>query len=135
MQIIYKLMQAMPHFVIKCSENVLLLKRPEEIMDAVYTVAEATGLFAENDIKVRLNPYRYSQLGKTKKDFIHIFGYIMEGRSITQKAALSQKIVERLNELFPEISILSINIKEFERATYSNKSLIGPPNKSMDRQF
>lgn len=104
-------------------------------MQAVYDVAEATGLFASNDIKVRLRPYQYFKLGENKKDFIHIFGNIMEGRSVEQKADLSQKIIERLNEMFPDISILSINIREFEKATYSNKVLIHPRNTTQDRHF
>ena len=114
----------MPHFIIDCSENIIQQKPPDEIMQAVYDVAEATGLFAPNDIKVRLRPYQYFKLGKNKKDFIHIFGNIMEGRSTEQKANLSQKIIERLNEMFPNISILSINIREFEKTTYNNKILV-----------
>ena len=125
----------MPHFIIDCSENVIQQKSPDEIMQAVYDVAAATGLFAPNDIKVRLRPYQYFKLGKNKKDFIHIFGNIMEGRSIEQKANLSRKIIERLNEMFPGISILSINIREFEEATYSNKALIHPRNETNDRHF
>lgn len=104
-------------------------------MQAVYDVAEASGLFAANDIKVRLRPFQYFKLGKDKKDFIHIFGNIMEGRSTEQKAELSRRIIERLNEMFPDIAILSINIQEFERATYSNKSLIHPLNLANDRDF
>lgn len=125
----------MPHFLIECSENILQQKSPDAIMQAVYDVAEATGLFAPNDIKVRLRPYQYFKLGKNKKDFIHIFGNIMEGRSVEQKANLSQKAIERLNEMFPDISILSINIREFEKATYSNKALIHPRNTTHDRHF
>jgi len=104
-------------------------------MQAVYDVAEATGLFAANDIKVRLRPYEYFKLGEGKTDFIHVFGNVMEGRSAEQKANLSRRIVERLNEMFPDISILSINIREFEKATYSNKALIHPLNTSNDRHF
>ncbi len=104
-------------------------------MQAVYDTAEATGLFAKNDIKVRLNPYKYYKLGDGKTSFIHIFGYIMEGRSVEQKVNLSKKIIERLNHIFPHISILSMNIKEFELATYSNKSLIDPNNINGDRFF
>jgi 5-carboxymethyl-2-hydroxymuconate isomerase len=59
----------------------------------------------------------------------------MEGRSTEQKAALARTIIERLNELFPTISFLSINIAEFEQATYSNKALIDPRNTSHDRHF
>ena len=125
----------MPHFIIECSEDIIEQKPPDEIMQAVYETAEASGLFAENDIKVRINPYRYYKLGNTKKSFIHIFGNIMEGRSIGQKAELSRNITEKLSEMFPEISILSMNIREFEKATYSNKSLINPLNVNKDRHF
>jgi 5-carboxymethyl-2-hydroxymuconate isomerase len=125
----------MPHFIIDCSEDILQQKTPEEIMQAVYDVAESTGLFVENDIKVRISPYNYYKLGKNKKDFIHVFGNIMEGRTTEQKADLSRKIIEKLNELFPDISILSMNIREFEKATYCNKSLIDPMNTTGDRHF
>jgi 5-carboxymethyl-2-hydroxymuconate isomerase len=104
-------------------------------MQAVYDVAEATGLFAVDDIKVRLRPYHYFKLGKVKREFIHIFGFIMEGRSNEQKENLSRRILERLNEIFPAIAILSINISEFEKATYSNKALIHPLNMTRDRHF
>jgi 5-carboxymethyl-2-hydroxymuconate isomerase len=125
----------MPHFIIECSENVIEQQSPEPIMQAVYDVAEATGLFAANDIKVRLCAYQHFRLGKGKRDFIHIFGYIMEGRSTEQKENLSRRIIERLNEMFPALSILSINIAEFEKATYSNKALIHPLNTTSNRHF
>jgi len=125
----------MPHFIIECSENIIAQKAPVEIMEAVYAAAEATGLFVENDIKVRINPYKYYKLGKGKNGFLHIFGNIMEGRSIEQRENLSRKIIERLHQMFPEISILSINIREFEKATYCNKSLINPLNTKGDRHF
>ena len=44
----------MPHFIIECSENIIKLKTPEEIIQAVYTIADATNLFAVGDIKVRI---------------------------------------------------------------------------------
>ncbi len=125
----------MPHFIIDCSQNLLLQRTPDEIMQAVYDEAEATGLFAEDDIKVRINPYKHYKLGNSKNGFLHIFGNIMEGRSVEQKENLSRKIIERLNHMFPDLSILSINIREFERATYCNKSLIDPLNTKGDRHF
>jgi 5-carboxymethyl-2-hydroxymuconate isomerase len=125
----------MPHFIIDCSENIIEQESPEALMQAVYDVAEATGLFAVNDIKVRLRPYHYFKLGKGKRDFVHVFGFIMEGRSTEQKENLSRRIIERLNEMFPAIAILSINIGEFEKATYSNKALIHPLNMTSDRHF
>jgi 5-carboxymethyl-2-hydroxymuconate isomerase len=125
----------MPHFIIDCSEDILKQKSPEEIMWAVYNAAESTGLFSEDDIKVRINPFHHFMLAKSKRDFIHVFGNIMEGRTTEQKADLSKKVIEALNRLFPKISVLSMNVSEFEKATYSNKALIDPLNKNNDRHF
>lgn len=125
----------MPHFIIDCSQDVLLQRTPDELMDAVYEVADATGLFAPNDIKVRLQPYQYYRLGTGKKNFLHVFGYIMEGRTTEQKTDLSRKICTRLSELLADISFLSVNISDFEASTYSNKALINPENTGKDRHF
>lgn len=125
----------MPHFIIDCSQDILQLRTPEELMDALYEVADATGLFAPNDIKVRLQPYQYYRLGTDKKNFLHVFGYIMEGRTTEQKAHLSRQISTRLSELLTDISFLSVNINDFEAATYSNKALINPENIDKDRHF
>jgi len=125
----------MPHFVIDCSENILSLRSPDEIMSAVYEVAQSSGLFRQGDIKVRINTFQFYKIANNKKDFIHVFGNIMEGRTTEQKASLSKKVIEKLNEMFPGISILSMNVSEFELATYSNKSLINPLNTERDRFF
>jgi 5-carboxymethyl-2-hydroxymuconate isomerase len=108
---------------------------PQEIMDVVYKEAEATNLFAKNDIKVRILPFTLYKLGESKGSFLHIFGYIMEGRTTEQKAGLSRQIIERLNTLLPHLSILSINISDFELATYCNKAIINPANTTSDRHF
>ncbi|MDM1554419.1 MULTISPECIES: 5-carboxymethyl-2-hydroxymuconate Delta-isomerase [Chryseobacterium] len=125
----------MPHFIIECSQDILQQRAPDEIMDVVYNAAESTGLFAVNDIKVRLQPYQYYRLGEGKKNFLHVFGYIMQGRSTEQKAVLSKKISTGLTELLPDTSFLSVNISEFEAATYSNKALINPENTHHNRHF
>ena len=114
----------MPHFVIDCSENIIVIKTPEEIMQAVYDTAEATGLFAAGDIKVRINPFKYYKLGEGKNDFIHVFANIMQGRNTEQKSNLSKKIVTVLNAMLPTVPIISINVTDFEKATYCNKSMV-----------
>jgi 5-carboxymethyl-2-hydroxymuconate isomerase len=125
----------MPHFTIDCSEDVLEQTPAEDIMRAVYEEAEASGLFAQNDIKVRMRPYRLYQLGAGKTDFLHVYGDIMEGRTVEQRAALSRRIIGRLHELLPGLSILSMNVREFERATYCNRALIHPDNTQQNRHF
>jgi 5-carboxymethyl-2-hydroxymuconate isomerase len=125
----------MPHFILDCSADILIQKNPGEIMRAVYETAEATNLFAKNDIKVRIRPFEYFLLGDDKNDFIHVFGNIMEGRTTEQKAQLSRSIIERLNTMFPDVSILSINIRDFEKSTYCNKALLNPENILQNRHF
>jgi len=47
---------------------------PEELMDTVYDTADATGIFATNDIKVRIQSYQHYKLGNNKSNFLHVFG-------------------------------------------------------------
>ncbi|WP_106794405.1 5-carboxymethyl-2-hydroxymuconate Delta-isomerase [Aquimarina sp. Aq78] len=114
----------MPHFILDCSEHIIQLKSPEEIIQAVYDAADATGLFTTGDIKVRINPFKYYTVGNTKDDFIHVFGNLMEGRDDNQKADLSKKIVSTLKTMFPDVPILSINLREFEKSSYCNKTMV-----------
>lgn len=114
----------MPHFVIDCSKNVIELKTPHEIIQKVYDAAEASNLFDNGDIKVRINPFEYYNIGNSKDDFIHIFANIMEGRTVAQKKKLSDTIVAALKLMLPDVPIISINIRDFEKATYCNKSMV-----------
>jgi 5-carboxymethyl-2-hydroxymuconate isomerase len=115
----------MPHFVIDCSENIIQLKSPNAIMKAVHDAAESTELFSKGDIKVRINPFKYYNVGNnTKDDFIHVFAHMMEGRNTAQKRDLAKKVISQLKEMFPDSPIISIDIKNFEAATYCNKSMV-----------
>ena len=114
----------MPHFVIDCSKNVISLKSSNDIMQQVFKAAESTNLFEKDDIKVRINPFQYYQIGENKNGFIHVFANIMEGRTAIQKRNLSEIITATLKTMFPDLSIISINIRDFEKASYCNKSMI-----------
>ena|SRR5215213_4827858 len=114
----------MPHFIIDCSENVLRLRAPGEILREVHDTAESSGLFKKGDIKVRIRAFEYYTIGNANADFIHVFGNIMEGRTTEQKANLSRQIIEKLKSMFAEVPVISINIREFEKATYCNRNMI-----------
>lgn len=114
----------MPHFVIDCSENVLTLNSIEEILREVHNAAHLTGLFKKDDIKVRIRSFKDFTVGDTRTDFIHVFGNIMEGRTTEQKANLSKEIVKKLTAMFPEVPVISISIREFEKSTYFNRNML-----------
>ncbi|WP_371378220.1 5-carboxymethyl-2-hydroxymuconate Delta-isomerase [Thalassotalea aquiviva] len=114
----------MPHFVIDCSDSVLEHYDEDFIIEQMHLVATATSLFRENDIKVRLNPFKKYSVGNKREDFIHVFSYIMQGRTAEQKANLSKQIVSKLVALFPNMANIAINVSEFEKATYCNRSML-----------
>ncbi len=117
----------MPHFIIECSAPLLENQNPKQIMANVYHAAFSTGLFASEGpgrIKVRISPFQHYTTAGEQEDFIHVFGYIMEGRTEEQKMALSQSVVAALAALFPDAPIISMNISEFEKSSYVNKSMI-----------
>ena len=114
----------MPHFILDCTEKVLEVYEPSKVLNEVFEAAYSTGLFGRNDIKVRLNPFKYSLVQSSDDDFIHVFGNIMEGRTPEQKANLSKVIVTKLNELYPKVPIISMNIRDFTKESYCNKTMI-----------
>lgn len=114
----------MPHFIIDCTENIIKVQKPETVIQTVYEAAATSNLFDLWDIKVRINPYQHYTVGNQKEDFIHIFGNIMEGRTTEQKSNLSKEIISKLKILFPDVPVISINIRDFEKATYCNKSMV-----------
>ncbi|MFZ1688090.1 MAG: 5-carboxymethyl-2-hydroxymuconate Delta-isomerase [Flavobacteriales bacterium] len=116
----------MPHFILDLSPPVVTLVRPDALMHAVHDTADASGLFAKGDIKVRIRKYKQYLVGGAQQDFIHVFGYIMEGRMAEQKKALSVAIVTRLKELLPSVPVISMNVMEFEKATYTNRTMVQP---------
>lgn len=114
----------MPHFVMDCSESVLKSHNEEYLIEQIHLVANSTGLFDEGDIKIRLNSFKVYSVGNKRKDFIHVFAHIMEGRTTEQKANLSRQVVCKLVSLFPGISNIAINIDDFEKATYCNRTML-----------
>ena len=114
----------MPHFVIECTENILKLQSADTIMLEVHDTAESTGLFRPGDIKVRIRPYSIYSVDKSKNDFIHVFGNIMQGRTEEQRKNLSTLIITKLKSLFPDVPVISMNVSEFEKSTYTNKSMV-----------
>jgi 5-carboxymethyl-2-hydroxymuconate isomerase len=111
----------MPHLILDCSENVLKLQPPELVIKAVHDEAESTGLFRKGDIKVRMQPFTLFTVGGTSNDFIHVRAHIMGGRTVEQKKDLSKRVVTLLKELFPSVPVISMEVIDIDKSTYSNR--------------
>jgi 5-carboxymethyl-2-hydroxymuconate isomerase len=114
----------MPHFIVDCSVEVLDSHSEEYIAEQIHMVAVASDLFDIGDIKVRINPYSKYLVGGKRELFIHVFSSIMQGRTTEQRARLSQTVVERLVAIFPFVPSIAMNVSEFEKATYCNRSML-----------
>lgn len=113
----------MPHFLLHTTQETISPEKEDDFLKAVHKEAVASGLFAEGDIKVRVERFEKSMVGgEINRSFLHVFGYVMEGRTTEMKAALSRAIVARLNEMLPDVEAIAMNIYDFEAATYLHKS-------------
>ena len=93
----------MPHFILDCSDNIFTTHDRQQVMHVVFNAAEESGLFNIEDIKVRIRAFSDFLTGGTDDRFVHVFGYIMEGRSTPQKMALSRSVVSGLKNAFPDL--------------------------------
>lgn len=114
----------MPHFVVDCSQDILQRRTEGQIIEHVHRAACSTGLFDEDDIKVRVNPFETYSVGNKRADFMHVFASIMEGRSIEQRANLSRLVVGELVSMFPDVANIAMNIAEFDKATYCHRAML-----------
>lgn len=114
----------MPHFIIDCSASILTKVQEQKIVTTVFDATRSSGLFEEADIKVRVNPYVRYEVGGKRTDFIHVFSYILEGRTDKEKSDLSQLIVRSLVDLFPDVEFVASSIDEFTKVGYSNRHLL-----------
>ena len=75
-------------------------------------------------IKVRMETFRNYRNVEGREHFVHVFGYIMEGRTHEQKQALSTAVVGAPTTLLPAVEISSMNVSDFERETYRNAAMV-----------
>lgn len=114
----------MPHFIIECSPATFTSNDPEEIIRLVHQVAADSGIFNPDDIKVRIRTDEHYLVSGEKKEFLHVFAWIMEGRSLEQRKSLSEAIIRALRPLYPDIPFLAMNVAEFEKESYTNLNML-----------
>jgi 5-carboxymethyl-2-hydroxymuconate isomerase len=115
----------MPHFIIEHSANVFENNQDKfSLMNAILIAANDTEIFAPDTIKVRLKSYDYSMRFEGDNEFIHLIGYIMEGRSEITRTDLSRKLGKVLINFLPDLDVVSVDIREIKKSTYSNRKLL-----------
>ena len=110
----------MPHFVIDMPKG--LIKNEEKVLQEIHKIAFSSGLFTENDIKVRINSYVKSIIGGKEGDFIYLVASMLEGREESSKRDLLANLVLKLTELYPNVESIGANIIEHSKSTYVNRN-------------
>lgn len=114
----------MAHFIIDCSEQVIKLKSQKNIIQRVSDTAKSSGLFASEEIKIKVNPFRNYNVSNANSDFIHVFANYKQTRNKKHSVDLPKKIFTELKEIFPEVPIISIYVRANDNSIYYNKTVI-----------
>lgn len=109
----------MPHFIIECNEKVLTELNAVKLVDNVFQSALSSGLFDISNIKVRIQPCDVFLVAGKKQNFIHVWGYIREGRSGAQKKQLSESIIANIHKEIVNVFSISCDIRELHNESYS----------------
>ncbi len=109
----------MPHLIIEYSDQPVIEQHIEQIIDEVFIGAVGSGLFAEDDIKVRAIAYQFFKVGHSNKNFIHICAKILSGRSLEQRNTLSQSILKQVERLALNNLSCSVEVVEIDKDSYN----------------
>jgi 5-carboxymethyl-2-hydroxymuconate isomerase len=108
-----------PHCIIEYSQELDAEVEPSTLLSSVFYGALETGLFSENDIKVRALAFNHFTTGNLRQNFVHVTVKILSGRNLEQRKNLTQLILVKLNELFSNSISLTVEITEIEKESYA----------------
>ena len=113
----------MPHCIIEYSQELENEIDPKLMINVAHQGALASGLFEESHIKSRTVSYQHYKTGTKDLRFIHITARILSGRTLEQKANLSQYILAQFKALLERkgLSAISVTVEvsDMEREAYS----------------
>jgi 5-carboxymethyl-2-hydroxymuconate isomerase len=108
----------MPNFIIEYSETLTQQITPEVLMDKVFEGATACGHFPPEAIKIRVAPRSQFCLHDKYKDFLHVSGHILSGRSDEQKSEITNALLTPLTTLKLNSVFVSVEIVDIHRASF-----------------
>lgn len=112
----------MPHLIVEYSENLAEGFKQSKILEKAHSALMASGVFNPGDLKSRsimLSDYLVGEEPAKEKGFVHAVIYLLEGRTVEQKSALTNAVMKVLEESFSGQSVqLSVDIRDMLRETY-----------------
>ena len=109
----------MPHALVEFSDLATIGVEEGTILDAVFDGMQTSGLFGLEDIKVRSHPVSMTRNGSDNFSFIHVQLRIMPGRTVEQKADLSERVRANLCAMPGQARSTSVEVVDIDRAVYA----------------
>ncbi len=111
----------MPHLVIDYSGDHLGRDRVAAVMEQLAIAAAATGVMNAADIKVRARGFDDYLVAGRRDSFVHLAVYLLTGRTPEQKETLSIALRRTLVEHCPDITSLSVDIRDMDPVAYKKR--------------
>jgi 5-carboxymethyl-2-hydroxymuconate isomerase len=113
--------EAVPHLVIEYSKEALDSGEVTRLMERLFAAASQTGVMKPEDIKVRARSYDEFLIAGKRDSFVHLGVYLLAGRTPEQKAALSTQLRRTMVEQCPEVTSLSVDIRDMDPDAYKKR--------------
>jgi 5-carboxymethyl-2-hydroxymuconate isomerase len=109
----------MPHFIIEFSQGQADEAQVEALLDAVHRAAAESGLFEASHIRVRAMPLTFYRTAGGHEHFIHAQCRLHTGRDEARRHALSEAVLQALQQQRWPARSITVEVVEMERATYA----------------
>ncbi|MEX1215758.1 5-carboxymethyl-2-hydroxymuconate Delta-isomerase [Saccharospirillum sp.] len=114
----------MPHFVIEYARIVEETVDVVDVMEGVFEAAVQSEVMQAEDVKVRAIAYDHYRLYENKGNFIHVTVCLLQGRTDQQKERVAIEVRNCLAHLLPEISSISIDVRDMNPVAYKKRLLV-----------
>ncbi|WP_022719631.1 5-carboxymethyl-2-hydroxymuconate Delta-isomerase [Rhodopseudomonas sp. B29] len=111
----------MPHLVMDYSNDHLGRGRIAPLLEQLAATAAATGVMQAADIKARARGFDDYLVGGKRDSFLHLTVFMLAGRTPAQKVALSVALRQTLVEHCPDITSLSVDIRDMDPDAYKKR--------------
>lgn len=108
----------MPHIVVEYSKNLADKLHESQLLQQLHRVTVESELFSPEAVKSRGIAFSDYVLPHGHDRFVHVTVSILEGRTVEQRAGLSDALFTLARGLLPVEVMLSVNIHEMDAETY-----------------
>lgn len=108
----------MPHCIVNYTREIEQEIDVKNLLDIAFDAVDSSGHFDRKSIKARAICYDIYRSGLNSDEYIHIDLKILSGRTIEQKKALSDHMINSIKPHIGQIKSLTIDIIDMEIEAY-----------------